>query len=69
MPSAYIGSKGRRVALERLAQKPCEVANLIGYWDETVVDDRGRIVLQKVGRLIGTVEAAMDKTAPRAVLY
>lgn len=53
-----------------LSERLAEVANLIEEMaDEICVDDRGGILLRKAGRLIGTVEAAVDRAARRATLH
>ncbi|MDR7141852.1 hypothetical protein [Rhizobium sp. BE258] len=53
-----------------LGERLTEVASLIEEMaDELVVDERGDILLRKAGRLIGTVEAAVDKVARRETLH
>jgi 3-isopropylmalate dehydratase small subunit len=59
-----------RLDLVELSEKLTEVANLIQEMaDEIEVDSRGAILLRKAGRLIGTVEAAVDHAARRATLH
>jgi hypothetical protein len=59
-----------RLELVELSEKLAEIAGLIQEMaDEIVVDPRGGIVLRKAGRLIGTVEAAVDRAARRATLH
>jgi len=56
--------------LEELAQRLTDVADLIEEMaDEIVKDKRGGMVLRKVGRLIGAVEAAVGRAARRATLH
>jgi hypothetical protein len=56
--------------LRELSERLTEVANLIeGMADEIVVDERGGILLRKAGRLIGKVEAAVDRAARRSTLH
>lgn len=59
-----------RLDLVELSEKLTEVANLIQEMaDEIVVDSRGGVLLRKAGRLIGTVETAVDRAARRAALH
>jgi len=59
-----------RIELVELSEKLAEVASLIQEMaDEIGVDPRGGIVLRKAGRLIGTVEAAVDRAARQATLH
>ena len=59
----------RSLDLLELSKKLAEVATLLQEMaDEIVINRRGRIVLRKAGRLIGTVEASLDRVARRATL-
>lgn len=59
-----------RLDLGDLAERLTEVASLIEEMaDEIVVDQRGAVVLSKACRLIGTVEAAVDRAARRSTLH
>lgn len=59
-----------RLDLGDLAERLREVADLIEEMaDEICVDECGGILLRKVGRLIGTVESAVNRAARRTTLH
>lgn len=65
-----LARKAGHLDLGELAERLSEVARIIEEMaDEIVVDERGGILLRKAGRLIGTVEAAVDRAARRAMLH
>jgi len=65
-----LARQARCLDLEELSKKLTEVANLIQEMaDEIEVDSHGGILLRKAGRLIGTVEAAVDRASRRATLH
>ncbi|SCB37547.1 hypothetical protein [Rhizobium hainanense] len=65
-----LARRASHLDLGDLAERLTEVASLIEEMaDELVVDERGEILLRKAGRLIGTVEVAVDKVARRTTLH